>query len=794
MYLERLLQINIAVLASLGTLLLSMGQRDQLMPVMVLISAFMSFWLTDFTRWFRLPRIMANIASLTAVFFSLQRTLQLEGEPRVLAIANLLYFLEIILMFQEKDERIYWQLVVLSFMQVAVSAVFNQGLWFGVLLVAHMLVSLLTMALLFMFCQWRRYRPAIPVPKSTIATSARWPLLGLESSFTGAPAGNSRSGIGRELFGRLGLVALGSLVLTLMVFLTMPRLGRGDWHGALRSLQRLIGYEDSIQLGQLHGAIENPAPVMRIRLTDQSTGEPARVRGGLYLRGSLLTQYGLLEVGRWSSTTSPSNVQTLESTRQVNSVLQSIEIEPLDRPELFCIWPFTLHESNEFVRFDPHRQRLLRTRDACDLRLRIELGTDAIVGGEQLELTPWREPGLNAPPALWQKTIAQKELLQLPALPRLTALAKQWDQESGLSESDQIGRARAIESKLRDSGQFQYSLQGQNRNLEIDPIEDFVSEHPRGHCEYFATALALMLRSVGIPSRVVVGFHCDEWHGSGSFYQVRQLHAHTWVEAYLAPKFLPKESLREPREQWSEGGWLRLDATPAGSSPDAANNSALGQLWLGFRWLQDLWGDYVMEMDRQRQHEAIYQPLVRSIISLFKHLTDPQWWFGVMDKIAGLLGAMTFGGLIGGWIGYILIVLAGLGLLMALFWGLWRLGRWLWRRLSGRNAWSKRGRLVEVEFYRRLETLLARRGLVRADGQTQREFAIASGLKLAAEAADPRLAGLPCQVVDAFYTVRFGRIPLDKSQAETVEQALADISEKVRGRRSTRRRGGHGEK
>ena len=50
----------------------------------------------------------------------------------------------------------------------------------------------------------------------------------------------------------------------------------------------------------------------------------------------------------------------------------------------------------------------------------------------------------------------------------------------------------------------------QERDPTIDPIEDFVTKHPQGHCEYFATALTLMLRSLGIPARVVSGFKCDE--------------------------------------------------------------------------------------------------------------------------------------------------------------------------------------------------------------------------------------------------------------------------------------------
>ncbi len=99
--------------------------------------------------------------------------------------------------------------------------------------------------------------------------------------------------------------------------------------------------------------------------------------------------------------------------------------------------------------------------------------------------------------------------------------------------------------------QFQYSLTGADRNPSIDPIEDFVTEHPQGHCEYFATALTLMLRSQGIPARMVCGFKCDQndWNSAGGYYQVRQLHAHTWVEAYLRPSQLPVK-LEHGKDYW----------------------------------------------------------------------------------------------------------------------------------------------------------------------------------------------------------------------------------------------------
>ena len=122
---------------------------------------------------------------------------------------------------------------------------------------------------------------------------------------------------------------------------------------------------------------------------------------------------------------------------------------------------------------------------------------------------------------------------------------------------DPIARAKALESHLRESGQFQYSLQKVQRQPGVDPIEDFVTQNRSGHCEYYASALCLMLRSLDIPARLVVGFKGGELNSLGGFYQVRQRNAHAWVEAYLPPDEVPDdESISQLARKHGAGcGW-----------------------------------------------------------------------------------------------------------------------------------------------------------------------------------------------------------------------------------------------
>src|SRR5262249_51439626 len=139
-----------------------------------------------------------------------------------------------------------------------------------------------------------------------------------------------------------------------------------------------------------------------------------------------------------------------------------------------------------------------------------------------------------------------EELPEPERLKRLSALAQSLTVPERLSGEGSTTKKMALtlESHLRDSGEYTYSLSMAVDDPAIDPVEDFLFNRKRGHCEYFASALALMLRSVQIPSRLVTGFKGAEFNASDKSYEVQQRHAHAWVEA------------------WVDNEWMTLDPTP----------------------------------------------------------------------------------------------------------------------------------------------------------------------------------------------------------------------------------------
>ena len=447
-------------------------------------------------------------------------------------------------------------------------------------------------------------------------------------------------------------------------------------------------------------------------------------------------------------------------------VRQEIAIKGLDREELFYVSPYVPLRSRFYINVDRTRQRLLRNPEVCSRTFSYDLGTTAIVDGVQKPLVPAKE---------WDSTVMPAGD-GADALPNLAALARRWIAESGLPKEDRVGRARYIEQQLADSGRFKYSLAGQPRNPDIDPIEDFLTEHPEGHCEYFATALTLMLRSQGIPARMVLGFKSDEWNDLGGYYQVRQLHAHAWVEAYLEPSQIPPDLLHGkdywPWSQW--GGWLQLDPTPASAMSGQATGW-LAPLRRGMQWLDFAWSHNIVELNCERQRNAIYRPIADAVRTIAQRVSSPDWWRAVFHAIRGALQTSGVGGIVS-WLLLTLATLAGLALLAILGRLVWLLGRRLRTLWLGNHAAAGGRRRVEVEFYRRFENLAARRGMVRPAGQTQREFAAAVGHRLADVAGTCPLASLPELIADAFYRVRFGLQPLDNSQAQAVEHALAELA------------------
>jgi transglutaminase-like putative cysteine protease len=570
-------------------------------------------------------------------------------------------------------------------------------------------------------------------------------------------------------------MTLASLWIGAAVFIATPRFGgvnlawlRGSaraWRSTPVTLQRTVGFDDQVQLGELGSAIGNPQKVLSVRFRRHPERSPYAVSEELYLRGVILNRY---QEGRWEYVHHGDGVlvPVLDPDQDdppTNLIRQEYRLEPLDRPELFCVWPSVYINRDDRIQFDPALQRFQRHAGLQRRPFAYELATDAIVDGRQLDFVPALAP-VEVPP-----------LLEWPnrSLPSLAALARQWMEQADLPVADSVGRVRALERALRSSRRFSYRLGELPRDRMLDPIEDFIVNDPRGHCEYFASALALMLRSQGLPARMVVGFKTDEYNFLEERFWVRQSHAHAWVEAFIPPEAIPANVReRHPRFDWTHGGWLRLDPTPSNPS-ELSMVEYWKQKWRDWQTAaRTAWTQHVMQMSGSQQNFLIYRPMLQTLRETMSRWSDPGSWNGATGEFSATprqLLALAVPWLVGGMLAF-----------AALVWWLRRNRRFgSARRGRGRAARFRRGRsdraASTVEFYQRWERLFQHWGLDRGECQTPREFACEAGGRLAEAAGQPQLRDAALRVIEAFYDIRFGGMTLDPRRTAEIEDALLRI-------------------
>ena len=320
--------------------------------------------------------------------------------------------------------------------------------------------------------------------------------------------------------------------------------------------------------------------------------------------------------------------------------------------------------------------------------------------------------------------------------------------------------ASALESHLRDSGEYRYSLDLSIDDPAIDPIEDFLFNRKAGHCEYFATALALMLRAEKIPARVVTGYkggivnpERKEW------LEVQQRFAHAWVEVWV-----------------EDVGWTTFDATPIDerSNSIAAMSAKKGSIWTDMQTtLAGLWSENILNMSLDRQEESIYKPmreLALSLLAWFRELiASPQ---SAMQSFIELLRNRERWFSVGGGLFALALMLAAFGIYRLYLMLLAKLRSWLGN--SSNRRLRQRYRIVE--FYDRFVSLMTKHGLERSPTQTQREFAELVSMKYSSELQAAGVTDLPTQISQLFYQVRFGEEELSEADARHMEDLLTNLS------------------
>ncbi len=311
------------------------------------------------------------------------------------------------------------------------------------------------------------------------------------------------------------------------------------------------------------------------------------------------------------------------------------------------------------------------------------------------------------------ESLADNERRRYLAHPPLSPALRAWLDERLAGAGDPHAQAQRLESFLSEN--FRYEL-GAPELSRLNALDDFVLREQRGHCERFASALALLLRAQGIPTRVVVGFAPGGRNWFSGWYDVRWRDAHAWVEAHFP-----------------ERGWVQLDATPRASLPPPGWEPAELLDALDVAWYLN-----IVNFDASAQRNFL-QGAAHNL--------------GFVVEQTRRFGPMLLG-------------LAALVML-----GLWLKRRWLARRTGEPFTGAASGSAqFASDTYGRMLRLLARHGHSRRAHETPSEFLVTLRDKPAA------VVGLVEQVTSVFCATRYGEVILSETEQRELEQSLEQLA------------------
>jgi transglutaminase-like putative cysteine protease len=803
-----LFQASLYIAVATAAITLAVAEEQGFPSLITLPVAALSFWLVERKKLWSLDDWSAAGLAVLALGFLVWEFQGEETLSRVLAGAHFLVFLTWIVLLQRKQIRQYWFLMALGWLQVAVAAVMTESPGFGVALFFYLLLAVWTLSLFALYQgvadlvgegqlvsgatenawggAWKSARPDPQLTSPAVAQGQAPPRM-VDAVTRPTRIRNAIQHDDRERWitpryasGIFGIAFLGFAV-GLCFFLFTPRfwmtgdfsvLGpRHDTSGLSRGLATPVtGFSGQVALGDMGTILENSQPVIQFKLFDRTNDDqPITLEQFLnhygleepVFRGSVLDTYS---DKHWTVRDEDRRVFPLGRSQSIARFRQEILLQPTGAPFAFLMSPFVsarpAEGSDSFsVAMSNSVAYLPQRRGRGGYSYYIYSPETAVDRSQQHPNRGGMEPFDRASPEL------QKLYLALPDnLDRLIELARSTVSNAAKPANqpeDQVA-VDAILALLRDSGQFSYSLDADIQDARIDPVEDFLFNRKTGHCEYFATTLALMLRAVGVPTRMVTGFRGAVDTGDGG-YEVQQRHAHAWVEG------------------WVDGSWRTLDATPA-ARDDEIRTYGKSIHWTGDAgaYFSALWNSYVVGLDQERQDTLLLQPL-RSAFELGDRSRNSRGLLALVSEIFYELGrdpAAIFRGTGG------LIVLALLAVAsFALLWSGKLLARL--RLLTSRRGADARRFRRPVPFFDSFLALCSRQGWRPNPSQTAREFCdeVASRMRSIRPLAGQPLPawqsagidgpGLALEIGRLFETVRYAEVDLPPDQARDLQSRLA---------------------
>jgi transglutaminase-like putative cysteine protease len=548
------------------------------------------------------------------------------------ATIHLVLFLIVVRLFSLQKTRDHYMLAALSFGMVLAAAVLTVGSVFLFSFALFLLVAVIT----FVLMEMRHSVAAEP-------THAQDPRVASPSAI--APGIVYSGGISPNRRMAYALLAIAPALMLMilagsfLIFFFLPRISSRYLSAYTPTSDVSTGFTDRVQLGRIGQIQQSSAVVMHVEIQNDLQGAYDLKWRGVALSNFDGTTWSnsfgqalLRPAGDGSYRLAPADPRG-RAVVASRSIHYRVIMEPIGTNVFFLAdRPRSLTGNFRLVSMDAGGA--VYDLDADHPINRYEAESQlAEVDSDELRLAANTAPG------------GMDQYLKLPPLDiRIAKLAE----EITAQAPSNYEKAAAVERYL--STHFGYTLE-LPRTLARDPVADFLFERKHGHCEYFASSMAVMLRSLHIPSRMVTGFRGGEYNDLTGQYVIRASDAHSWVEAYFPGS-----------------GWISFDPTPAGS---ASTRTGWSRMQLYVDAAASFWREWIINYDvshqrslgkdaatrsRQFYDEARrwiwrwHRAMLRSARRAHDHFTNfpLQWMGGVVALTALVITLLNLGRLIGG--------------------------------------------------------------------------------------------------------------------------------------------------
>lgn len=566
------------------------------------------------------------------------------------ATVHLVFFVAIAKVLTASTPRDHFFLKIIAFLQLLAASILSSNLTFFVCLIVFLLAAVATFA-----CD-----------EILKASGGRQVVTRGAGAFA------------RRLSWLTATTTAGILVFTFALFFVLPRTARAALDRLLPPAQRVSGFAPEITLGATGEIRRQGAPVFHARFNKPAVG------ANMGWRGTALAEFN---GWKWYNSAPGAGTDGPRRLRPENGLLKLMDDALLRVEAPRITYDVVLNRTGTEWLFIAGTPEYLRVQSAIVIAANSGYRVPfADSEGFRYVVHATLAQNLPQPPL----SVAEKNFhLRLPPVdPRVIALARRVTAPA----KDDAGRARLIEDYLRNN--YRYSLTALDRETD-DPLATFLFETRRGHCEYFASAMAVLLRAVWVPSRVVTGFQSGTYNSISGWQVVRASDAHSWVEAWVPGK-----------------GWTAYDPTPP--DPSFSSTGVMSRLAQWADAASMFWQEWVLGYDLDRQLTLAFR--VEQSRRTFRWVSVPAVWERLVEgwqrsSRAALPAVMA-------------ALLALVAAIPLVYFAWPRLREW--RSLLLRRRRIRSGQLDQHDaafLYRRMLNRLERLGHAKMAAQTPAEFA-----------------------------------------------------------------------